>query len=571
MDGADEQVTADLTGNISGWNGTTVTSIATDLTSGGQTVYYYVDPADTSTLLATTEVGNSDATVFTLSVYPGTDSYTLQMQAKLDGKQDFDFNLTDTNIGGGKYEYYIITTTGEIVPSNDDTLPNEKIAAFSLSANEDGKKVQGSTNGIGIENQWVAPREGGMIVDFGLPDYDHPDHQNPRDVLAIGGEVSFTVDIKSNDSVTIKYYLYDQYGNDLSTGSNTLSGGSGTLSISYTDAISAVKLEAVSGEFRLTNAEFATTSHMYDINEEFIVAITDADGDMIQGVIPIEFDNDGIDQTQTTPDTSYDTGFEAGYAAIGGDEAYIAGGNESGIDLLASESLIDTDSTEQNDVAGVTAQVASENNGEEFASIPDATDPANTNTNPDSGGQATQSEQDVAADSDGVAADSGEGTNSVADTPAGSGTSSGSTQVETLASSDAAPAADDSNTGSTEPAEDNTSDPQVELTADGSNDQKGGEAKNSEAGGKEEAAVAGGAGGVAEADAGGPAPAEEAGAGTLAQDLEQSGSQELFANTGTNDAAGEMETASFDADTTAGYGDTSMDELTQQPGDHNIV
>jgi len=327
-EGADEPVSASLTSNIAGWDGISVTSVDSGLTSNGQTVYYYVDPDHTDQLLAVTNVNDIETSkVFTLSVDPANDEYTLETFAKLDGQQDFIFDLSKTTPPGGTDKYYLITDANKAYSSLAEVPPTETVI-LSLSSTNLNEEVQGSTQGIGIDNQWVDPPEqngdGALVIDFGVPDYDDPSVRL-KDSLAIGGYVNLTVDIKSNSHVTVVYTVFGATGDEIGTGSQLLSGSSGTVSITGYDQISAIELAASDGAFRLTGADFSSTSVEFDVLEEFTVAITDADGDTATETIAVEFDNNNV-MTGTDEAEVFVGGPEAEIISGGGGDDVITGG-----------------------------------------------------------------------------------------------------------------------------------------------------------------------------------------------------------------------------------------------------
>ena len=384
--GADEPVSASLTSNIAGWNGTTVTSVDSGLISGGQKVYYYVDPVHPDQLLAVTDVNNIEGSkVFTLTVDPTNDQYTLETFAKLDGQRDFLFDLTKTTPPGGTEDYYIITDANNAYSSLSDVPPTETVI-LSLSSSNPNEEVQGSTQGIGIDDQWVEPPgpngDGALVIDFGVPDYDDPS-VTEKDSLAIGGEVNLTVDIKSNDEVTVVYSVYDRNGSLAGTGNQTLSGKSGTVSITGFNQISAIELAASDGAFRLTGADFSSTSVEYDVFEQFTVVVTDADGDTTATeTIAIEFDNDNV-MTGTNEAEVFVGGPEAEVISGGGGDDVIFGG--AGDDTITGGDGDDTIS------GGGGADWLDGGAGSDTLSYADDTTSVNVNlaTNSATGGEAT--------------------------------------------------------------------------------------------------------------------------------------------------------------------------------------
>ena len=168
--GSDGAERADLTGNISGWNGSSTTYAASALTSGGATVYYYVSAADPSTLYAYTSAvpgAYTDAAgqvlVFTLSLNT-SGTYVIDMNGKLDNTAQ-EYSATFSNIPGGNQDYLVITNTGGIYKPGE-VVPAGQFVIMSIDSSIDS--VNSSTQGLATDNQWVDGSET-LYFDFSEP------------------------------------------------------------------------------------------------------------------------------------------------------------------------------------------------------------------------------------------------------------------------------------------------------------------------------------------------------------------------------------------------------------------
>jgi hypothetical protein len=312
--GADDSTYADLSKNVSGWNGTSITSAATELTSGGNTVYYYVDPEQTDVLVATTDSTGQDGSkeVFNLTVDPENGEYAIQTFAPLDSQKEFNFDLTNTSFPGGPTGQYLITDANDAyfdiadVPSSENVVLSFTTKSTQLDE-PDPDLPQGSNIGIGLNDQWIENTESSLVIDFGTPSWDPSiDEYETPDQLATGGEISIGFDIKSQKTVNIQYTLYDENGDAVGTFDQAFTGKGDTLVITEYDKVSAVELNTILnpeadpesqgayGAFRVNSVEFSTSSDDTDIVEEFVVDVYDADGDMTSATISVEFDGDNI-------------------------------------------------------------------------------------------------------------------------------------------------------------------------------------------------------------------------------------------------------------------------------------
>ncbi|SDO84945.1 DUF5801 repeats-in-toxin domain-containing protein, partial [Desulforhopalus singaporensis] len=312
--GADEPVTADLTANIEGWDGTTTTSVEVEgLFSNSQQVYYYVDPLATNVLHAITDPANPGGSiVFTLTVDPLTDSYELETFAKLDAITDYDFDSSEAGFPNGPKPELVITedpVTGEHNAYEPADVPSDVDILFSLTSRDSGgaaSTVNGSTDGMGIQNNVVNDGEGVLVIDFGLTDSFSG---GTADVVAVGEVTLAGRVVGSNEPLIIEYTAFNEFGDAVDLDGNVITDGSPTGTETFAigenpiitfntdggiDAISKVEIEAVQNDFKLTDVDFAISSSEQDIYEEFQVDIVDADGDVATDTIYVEFDGDNV-------------------------------------------------------------------------------------------------------------------------------------------------------------------------------------------------------------------------------------------------------------------------------------
>ena len=343
-DGADESVSADLSINIPGWDGTTVKSVDSGLTSQGQTVYYYVDPADISILLAITDLNDPEGSkVFSLTVEPQSDEYEIETFGKLDAIKEYDFDAGQAGFPNGPKPMLIITQdpNGHQEAYTPETLPNDPDlqTLFTLTAYNGNValNVNGSTDGMGIgHNNVVNEDEGKIVIDFGSSGLDG--------TVAID-DITFSLKhIPDSKATAIQYTAYNEDGDPVDLNGDVIGAGQFTGEVtvpkyesSFTinedgsiGTISKVELEAVDENFKLTGVEFVSSSEEFDIHEQFEVAIVDSDGDAVTTTIDVEFDNN-----------NEMTGTDDAEVFVGGPEDETISG-EGGDDIIAGGAGNDT-------------------------------------------------------------------------------------------------------------------------------------------------------------------------------------------------------------------------------------
>ncbi|WP_219017909.1 retention module-containing protein [Shewanella algae] len=290
--GADKDYSADLSGNVNGWDAGSQTYFgASDITAGGKTVFFFVDPNNPDQLFAYTsdespatayDASNPDQTlIFTLNTDPNSDSYQLDILQSIDKLEEIDIGALDGGKGGISGTVYVTydNATGAYNIYNDPSkVPSDAEVAFTLygrDGNGDLADVNGTDNGFGVANPWVSGDET-LIVDY-------------ADTVA---SASFNFNVGNNDPVLVHYKAYDANGQLLGEGEI----GPNEV-ISDLGAIAYIELSAVTpdgAKFQLTGTtaqEIVSSTEPLDL--DFGVVVTDSDGDQTNGNLDIHLDAPG--------------------------------------------------------------------------------------------------------------------------------------------------------------------------------------------------------------------------------------------------------------------------------------
>ena len=290
--GADKDYSADLSGNVNGWDAGSQTYFgASDITAGGKTVFFFVDPNNPDQLFAYTsdespatayDASNPDQTlIFTLNTDPNSDSYQLDILQSIDKLEEIDIGALDGGKGGISGTVYVTydNATGAYNIYNDPSkVPSDAEVAFTLygrDGNGDLADVNGTDNGFGVANPWVSGGET-LIVDY-------------ADTVA---SASFNFNVGNNDPVLVHYKAYDANGQLLGEGEI----GPNEV-ISDLGAIAYIELSAVTpdgAKFQLTGTtaqEIVSSTEPLDL--DFGVVVTDSDGDQTNGNLDIHLDAPG--------------------------------------------------------------------------------------------------------------------------------------------------------------------------------------------------------------------------------------------------------------------------------------
>ncbi|MBO2562755.1 retention module-containing protein [Shewanella algae] len=290
--GADKDYSADLSSNVNGWDAGSQTYFgASDITAGGKTVFFFVDPNNPDQLFAYTsdespatayDASNPDQTlIFTLNTDPNSDSYQLDILQSIDKLEEIDIGALDGGKGGISGTVYVTydNATGAYNIYNDPSkVPSDAEVAFTLygrDGNGDLADVNGTDNGFGVANPWVSGGET-LIVDY-------------ADTVA---SASFNFNVGNNDPVLVHYKAYDANGQLLGEGEI----GPNEV-ISDLGAIAYIELSAVTpdgAKFQLTGTtaqEIVSSTEPLDL--DFGVVVTDSDGDQTNGNLDIHLDAPG--------------------------------------------------------------------------------------------------------------------------------------------------------------------------------------------------------------------------------------------------------------------------------------
>ncbi|MFB2855444.1 retention module-containing protein [Aeromonas allosaccharophila] len=279
--GSDGAERADLTGNISGWNGSSTTYAASALTSGGATVYYYVSAADPSTLYAYTSTvpgAYTDAAgqvlVFTLSLNT-SGTYVIDMNGKLDNAAQ-EYSATFSNIPGGNQDYLVITNTGGIYKPGE-VVPAGQFVIMSIDSSIDS--VNSSTQGLATDNQWVDGSEK-LYFDFSEP----------------AVKVSFAIDVQTGATTnSVNWTVYGTNANgELVTESGSTLFTDGVLQqvpTTLTD-ITRVELSDNGGAYgyRVQQVTLVDRIDESPVTTDFDVAVVDGDGDRDSATLNVTFE-----------------------------------------------------------------------------------------------------------------------------------------------------------------------------------------------------------------------------------------------------------------------------------------
>jgi VCBS repeat-containing protein len=302
--GADNHYSADLSGNVNGWDASTQTYFgASDITAGGKTVFFFVDPDNSQQLLAYTSNENTvtayDQTnpnqtlIFTLNTDPNTDSYQLNIQHSIDKLDEITIADLNGGQGGISGEVYVTfeSSQGSYDVYNDpNDLPSDADVAFTLYGRNSGGQlvdVNGTNNGFGVANPWV---DGGetLIIDY----------------TATVASASFNFDVQNGPDV-IHFKAYDANGQLLGEDNIAPNGIIGDMG-----AIAYIELTAVTSDanpnarFQLTGTsakEIVSATEPVDMN--FDVVVTDGDGDKTNAELNIHLNAPG--EETPTAITSY--------------------------------------------------------------------------------------------------------------------------------------------------------------------------------------------------------------------------------------------------------------------------
>ncbi|TFH89301.1 type I secretion C-terminal target domain-containing protein, partial [Vibrio ouci] len=283
--GADTLYSADLSGNIQGWdpdNGVTFSD--SGLSSSGTTLYYYVDPNQPDVLYAYTdtaddpsEFGASPGTqelVFTLTADPNNNRYQIELERAIDSISSV--AIADLTEGeGGINNIVYVGFNPDLDPDFDldydfgQLEPNYELAFTLTAISSDGTEgnVNGSNNGFGVDNPAVDVDEV-LIVDF------------VDDVAA--ASFSFT------GSIFAYFVAYDTDGVVVDSG-DFFSGES----LVFNEAVSYVEL-TTSSTYGDDNFQFigasadVIESAANDVSLQFDVTVNDSDGDSTSGNFTID-------------------------------------------------------------------------------------------------------------------------------------------------------------------------------------------------------------------------------------------------------------------------------------------
>ncbi|RTR30088.1 Ig-like domain-containing protein, partial [Shewanella atlantica] len=158
--GADTDYSADLTGNVASWSNETGNELYfadSGLTTGGETIYYYVDPANPDLMYAYTDSGTTisgysnanagQSLVFTLSVDPNSGEYVVNLEDSITVIQETTADFTGS-ITAGNGDNLFIYLNGELQYGTNATV--DTLCTVTGISNGNVASVNNSNNGIGV-------------------------------------------------------------------------------------------------------------------------------------------------------------------------------------------------------------------------------------------------------------------------------------------------------------------------------------------------------------------------------------------------------------------------------------
>ncbi len=283
--GADDDVyTADLSSNTA----------PADLYSNGKAVSYYVDSGNPDTLLAVTDLSNpTGSKVFTLDVDPNSDGYTLTTHARLDSVTTFDVDAASSSWPSGPISSMYITENGGY--ATIAAAGGEPIKIIATTTDTSSDLVNGSTNGLGIDGQWIGDDAATSGVDNGTPETMVLDFINPVTAVDIG------IWAHSNGTAGVTWTAYST-GPEGPVSGTALVGHLSSFTISNLGfTIDKIELgyDDTNDYYRIQTLSVSEISADEDINLSFGVSLLDSDqnnsateADTTDATINIEFDGD---------------------------------------------------------------------------------------------------------------------------------------------------------------------------------------------------------------------------------------------------------------------------------------
>ncbi|SMP86014.1 hypothetical protein SAMN06313540_1028 [Epsilonproteobacteria bacterium SCGC AD-308-E02] len=271
---------------------------ASDLTYQGQTIYY-VEGTNSNVLEAYADVsqykpnggliGTQEVHIFTLTVDPDSDSYTINTYEKVDTTVKTTVTISDIDsLAGGPHEKIYVVDNGDGTFTgydNTDAPANYAGAVFSVTTNDpsDGNYTINTNNSsLGVNNLWIGEDSFKSTITFDMLVTDKNSVELGFNVKASGVTVDYTVYyIGGADSG-----LIENANIDSSSLNFTAPNGS------YIDY---VEITPHTGVFQITAFSFLDGATVVDSTDTINVTVTDSDGDSAAVSFDISFDsNDAL-------------------------------------------------------------------------------------------------------------------------------------------------------------------------------------------------------------------------------------------------------------------------------------
>ena len=269
-----------------------------DLTYQGQTIYY-VGGTNSNVLEAYADVsqykpngqpiGTQQVHIFTLTVDPDSDSYTINTYEKVDTTVKTTVTISDIDsLAGGPHEKIYVVDNGDGTFTgydNTDAPANYAGAVFSVTTNDpsDGNYTINTNNSsLGVNNLWIGEDSFKSTITFDMLVTDKNSVELGFNVKASGVTVDYTVYyIGGTDSG-----LIENANIDSSSLNFTAPNGS------YIDY---VEITPHTGVFQITAFSFLDGATVVDSTDTINVTVTDSDGDSAAVSFDISFDsNDAL-------------------------------------------------------------------------------------------------------------------------------------------------------------------------------------------------------------------------------------------------------------------------------------
>ena len=274
--GVDSTYSANLTSNVSGYNGTTVTFADSGLTSEGHAIYYYVDSANTDVLIAYTDTSGANAfansgtqtKLFEINANPNNDEITFSVEAGLSGVVDVKNTMSLSALNG--------LTAADVIVLHDNggTLTGQGFTSDSAWRSDSSASIYDDSI---IKVTTTQDTGGGRVA----TSTDTTANGAQQEIIKLelldapAASANFTLGVTG----TYTWTAYDKSGNALSSATSS----STTLNIADVGPISSIELAPASTASSLSVDVASSSVSTIDNNADagtltFGVTLQDSDG-----------------------------------------------------------------------------------------------------------------------------------------------------------------------------------------------------------------------------------------------------------------------------------------------------